>query len=155
MGFLSKIRGILVLVALLVGGPAMLAAGWKESKDSKALADHGVVTDALVTEVTWSTKRGRDRNFHAKITFVTPDNRTINEDVSVSNELGAQLRDAPEDKPATVSVRYLPEDTSTVALADHKDESGFLYGAGAIMLLIGISVLIYRLRKPAEEPAMA
>jgi hypothetical protein len=155
MGFLSKIRGILILVALLVGGPVMLGAGWKESRDSKALADHGVVTDALVTEVTWSTKRGRDRNFHAKITFVTPDNRTINEDVSLSNELGKQLRDAPEDKPSTVSVRYLPEDTSTVALADHKDESGFLYGVGAILLLIGVGMLIYRLRKPAEEPVTA
>ncbi|GMV28042.1 MAG: hypothetical protein AMXMBFR59_01670 [Rhodanobacteraceae bacterium] len=155
MGFLSKVRGILFLVVLLVGGPVMLAAGWKESKDSKALADHGVVTDALVTEVTWSTKRGRDRNFHAKITFVTPDKRTINEDVSVPDALGKQLRDAPEDKPTTVSVRYLPEDTTTVALADHKDESGFLYGVGAIMLLIGIGMLVYRLRKPADEPAAA
>ena len=100
-------------------------------------------------------KRGRDRNFHAKITFVTADNRTINEDVSLPTDLGQQLRDAPDDKPAMVSVRYLPEDTTTVALADHKDESGFLYGVGAIMLLIGIGVLVYRLRKPAEEPVAA
>ncbi len=156
MGFLSKLRGIPVADrAVLVGGPVMLVAGWKESKDSKALSDHGVVTDAVVTEVTWSTKRSRERNFHAKITFITPDNRTINEDVSVSNDLGQQLRDAPEDKASTLSVRYLPEDPSTVALADHKDESAFLYGVGAILLLIGIGILVYRLRKPSGEPATA
>ncbi|MBL8300416.1 MAG: hypothetical protein JNN30_18930 [Rhodanobacteraceae bacterium] len=155
MGFLSKLRGILILIALLIGGPTMLVAGWNESKNSKALADHGVVTDALVTEVTWSTKRGRDRNFHAKVTFVTPDKRTVNDDVSVPDELGKQLRDAPDDKPTTVSVRYLPEDPSTVALADHKDESTFLYGIGAVMLLAGIGMLVYRLRKPAQEAAAA
>ncbi|HSX62219.1 MAG TPA: DUF3592 domain-containing protein [Tahibacter sp.] len=155
MGFLSKLRGILLLVALLVGGPVMLFAGWKESKDSQALADHGVVTDALVTEVTWSTKRGRERNFHAKVTFVTADNREVHDDVSVSDVLGKQLRDAPDDKPTTISVRYLPEDTTTVALADHRDESAFFYGVGAILLLIGIGILVYRLRRPAAEPVAA
>lgn len=155
MGFLSKLRGIVFLIVLLVGGPVVLAMGYKESADSRALADHGVVTDALVSDVTWSTKRGRERNFHAKITFATADSRTIHEDVSVSNELGKQLRDATGDKPAMLSVRYLPEDTSTVALADHKDESGFLYAVGGLMLLAGIGMLVWRLRKPVAQPATA
>lgn len=149
MGFVNKLRGIVFLIVLLVGGPIVLAMGYKESKDSAALADHGVVTDAQVSEVTWSTKRGRDRNFHAKVTFTTADNRTIHEDVSISNDLGKQLRDAPEDKPALLSVRYLPEDTSTVALADHQDESGILYTVGGLMLLAGIGMLVWRLRKTA------
>lgn len=149
MELLNKLRGILFLIVLLVGGPVVLAMAYKEGKDSKALADHGVVTDALVSEVTWSTKRGRDRNFHAKVTFTTADNRTIHEDVSVPSDLGAQLRDAPDDKPAMLSVRYLPEDTSTVALADHKDESGVLYTVGGLMLLAGVGMLVYRLRKRA------
>ncbi|WP_313914772.1 DUF3592 domain-containing protein [Tahibacter sp.] len=151
MGFLGKLRGILILLVLLVGGPVMIGAGYNEARDSKALADHGVVTDAVVTEVTWSKKRGSERNFHAKVSFVTPDNRTVDANLSVPTTLGKELRDAPEDKPTTVSVRYLPEDTSTVALADHKDESGFQYGVGALMLLAGIGLLVWRLRKKPEE----
>lgn len=144
---LGQLRTIIIMLVLIIGGPVMLFAGFKEAKDSKALADHGVATEAAVTEVTWKTKRGSERNFHAKITFVTADNRTINEDVSLPTDLGKQLRDAPEDKPVTLPVRYLPEDPSTVTLADHKDESGFMYGVGALMLLAGIGMLVWRLRK--------
>lgn len=144
---LGKLRGFIILLVLIIGGPLMLFAGFKEAKESKALADHGVITEAAVTEVTWKTKRGSERNFHAKITFVTTDNRTINEDVSLPTDLGKQVRDAPEDKPVTLSVKYLPEDPSTVTLADHKDESGFLYGVGALMLLGGIGMLVWMVRK--------
>ncbi len=155
MGFLGKLRGILILVVLLIGGPVMIGVGYKEAKDSKALADHGVVAEASVNEVTWSKKRGSERNFHAKVEFVTADSRTVNADLSLPTALGKQLRDAPDDKPVTVSVRYLPEDTSTVALADHKDESGFQYGIGALMLLAGIGMLVWRLRKPSVEATTA
>ncbi len=155
MGFLGKLRGILILLVLLIGGPVMIGVGYKEARDSKALADHGVVADAVVSEVTWSKKRGSERNFHAKVSFVTPDNRTVDANLSVPTALGKELRDAPEDKPTTVSVRYLPEDTSTVALADHKDESGFQYGVGALMLLAGIGLLAWRLRKKPEEAVHA
>lgn len=146
----GKLRGILIMLVLIIGGPVMLFAGFKEAQDSKALADHGVATEAAVTEVTWKTKRGSERNFHAKITFVTADNRTINEDVSLPTDLGKQLRDAPEDKPVTLPVKYLPEDPSTVTLADHKDGSGFMYGVGALMLLAGIGMLVWRLRAKSE-----
>lgn len=151
MGFLGKLRGVLILLALLIGGPVMIGAGYKEARDSKALADHGAVADAMVSEVTWSKKRGSERNFHAKVNFVTPDNRPVTANLSVPAALGKELRDAPEDKPATLSVRYLPEDTSTVALADHKDESGFQYGVGALMLLAGIGLLAWRLRKKPQQ----
>ena len=144
---LGKLRSFVILLVLILGGPVMLFAGFKEAKDSKALADHGVTAEAAVTEVTWKTKRGSERNFHAKITFVTSDNRTINEDVSLPTDLGKQVRDAPEDKPVTLSVKYLPEDPSTVTLADHKDESGFMYGVGALMLLAGIGMLVWMVRK--------
>lgn len=143
----SKLRSILILLVLLIGGPVMLYAGFKEAKDSKALADHGVTVEAQVSEVTWSTKRGRERNFHAKITFATPDGQSVSDSVSLSNDQGKALRDQPDDKPAVLSVKYLPEDPHTVTLADHKDESGLFYGIGAVMLLIGLGMLVYRLRK--------
>ena len=156
MGFLSTIRAILLMAVLIIGGPVMMFAGFKEARDSKALADHGVVTNAAVTQVTWSTKRGNDRNFKAAITFVTADGKEASGTVSLSNTQGKELRDQPEDKLSTLSVRYLPEDPSTVALADHKDESTFFYGVGAIMLLVGIGILVYRLRKkPQAEVATA
>lgn len=155
MGFLGKLRGILILLALLVGGPVMIGAGYKEARDSKALVDHGVVTNAVVSEVTWSSKRGSDRNFRAKVSFATPDNRTVDASLSLPTTLGKELRDAPSDKPSIVSVRYLPEDTATVALADHKDESTFHYGIGTVMLLAGIGMLVWRLRKKPDEAAGA
>ncbi len=142
----SKLRSILLLVVLLLGGPVALYLGFKEAKDSKALTDHGVVAEAQVTEVTWSTKRGRERNFHAKITFATPDGKSVSDSVSVSNDQGKALRDQPDDKPAVLSVKYLPEDPHTVTLADHKDESGLFYGIGGVMLLVGLGMLVFRLR---------
>lgn len=156
MGFLSTIRAILLMAVLIIGGPVVIGMGYKEAKDSKALADHGVVTNAAVTQVTWSTKRGNDRNFKAAIAFTTADGKDATGTVSLSNDQGKALRDQPEDKPSTLSVRYLPEDPSTVALADHKDESTFYYGAGVLMFLVGIGILVYRLRKkPQAELATA
>lgn len=143
----SKLRSILILLVLLIGGPVMLYAGFKEAKDSKALADHGVAVEAKVTEVTWSTKRGRERNFRASISFATPDGQTVTDSVSLGNDQGKALRDQPDDQPAVLSVKYLPEDPHTVTLANHKDESGLFYGIGAVMLLIGLGMLVYRLRK--------
>lgn len=156
MGFLSTIRAILLMAVLIIGGPAVIGMGYKEARDSKALADHGVVTEAAVTQVTWSTKRGNDRNFKAEIAFTTPDGKQATGIVSLPSAQGKALRDQPEDKPAMLSVRYLPEDPSTVALSDHKDESTFYYGAGVLMFLVGVGILVYRLRKkPEAEPAAA
>ncbi|TDR41266.1 uncharacterized protein DUF3592 [Tahibacter aquaticus] len=149
MAFLSKLRVIIFLIVLLVGGPVMLVVGYKEAKDSRALADHGVTVEATVIDVTNSTKRGRERNFHAKISYTTADGSIVRDDVSVGTEQGKALRDALASEPK-LSVRYLPEDPTTVALADHKDESNFFYGIGALMLLVGIGMLVYRLRKKPD-----
>lgn len=152
MAFLSKLRVVIFLIVLLVGGPVMLFAGYKEAKDSRALADHGVTVEATVIDVTNSTKRGRERNFHARISYAMADGSIVRDDVSVGNEQGKALRDALASEPK-LSVRYLPEDPTTVELADHKDESGFFYGVGALMLLVGIGMLVYRLRKKPTADA--
>jgi hypothetical protein len=152
---LGKLKGILLLLVLLIGGPVMIAAGFKEARDSKALADHGVPVDAQVEEVTWQKKRGSERNFKAKVSFSTADGRAVHEQVSVPTSLGQQLRDAPDDKPITLAVKYLPEDPTTVELADHKDESGFMYGVGGVMLAAGAGLLFWRLRKKPEQDGEA
>ncbi|UXI68048.1 DUF3592 domain-containing protein [Tahibacter amnicola] len=149
---LGKLKMFLIIAALIIGGPLFIVAGFNESKKMKAMDDHGKTAEAVVESVEWKRKRGSDRSFTVNVQFETEDKQRITKNnLSVSTELGKQLRDGGDN--ATVQVKYLPEDPHTVIMADHKDNSGFMYGAGAVAFLVGVGILVYRLRKRGEPEA--
>ncbi|MEO8671772.1 MAG: DUF3592 domain-containing protein [Tahibacter sp.] len=156
---MSGFRWILLLLVLIVGGPFVLWMGYDESSTMRALADHGKSVDASVEEITWNKKRGSESGFKAKVNFTTEDQQAVTDKVDLPSDLGKQLRDAPESEAATLKVRYLPEDPHRLRLATHTDTSTGMFAGGAAMLVIGLGLLAYRVRrKPvavavAEQPA--
>lgn len=147
----------LLLFALFASGLLMLHAGYDEGRASRALADRGVETTATVTKIAWIArgrnpkKYGDENHFRASIAFATADNVLVHADLNLPEHRGPRLRDQLDtQQAATLQIKYLPDDTSVVALPDHEDGSRGLYIAGVVLLLAGAVVWLRRRRKSVD-----
>ena len=149
-GFIDRLKSAMLPPLLVVGGAVVIYLGVQEAKTSAAIADHGKQVTAQVVAVHWQEKgvSKREKGFQAEIEFQTEDKREIKTRVSVSKDLGQQMRDSKEQP--VLEVKYLPETPETVVLADHKDGSTFMYGAGALLIVVGAGIFVYRRRKAAQ-----
>ncbi len=113
------------------------------------MADHGVAADAQVDEVRWKEKRvsGRKSGFTAAVHFEDAQHQRVDASLSISKDVADSLRN---DQAPMLKVKYLPEDPKQVVLADHKDGSGFMYGAGTVAILIGVGIFLWRRRSAAQ-----
>lgn len=153
--FFSNLKSALLPPALVVIGGVMIYGGVNEKQTAAALADHGKNAKADVVEVEWKEKgvTKREKNFHAKVHFLTEDKQDINATISISKELGQQLRDG-QAQPA-LDIRYLPEDPTHARLASETDGSGFLFGLGGVLAAAGVGIFFWRRRKAAQPEAQA
>ncbi|GLR12440.1 hypothetical protein GCM10007907_12300 [Chitinimonas prasina] len=149
---IDKIKSFLLVPVLILVGIGLLYSGVQEYRHSKALNDHGKLAEAVIEQVNWSTKRGRDRNFKADIRFTTEAGQEIAGSVELPDTQGKQLRDS--DAPGTLKVKYLPEDTTVIELADHQDNSAGMFGGGAVALLAAVGVVLYRRYKKKSAGEM-
>lgn len=155
MSFIDKIRHALTVPALVLIGIIVIVAGYSERQTSKAIADHGKAVSAQIESIEWKEKglSKKESGFKATIVFETEDKQQISTTVTVSKDMGKQIRD--NDDVTELPIKYLPEDPHTVVLADHEDGSGFMLVAGAALILLGVGIFIYRRKKPqiAQNPA--
>lgn len=150
-GVIDRIKRAMLPPILVIGGAFVIYLGVGEAETAKAMADHGKSAKAEVLAVHWKEKgvSKREKGFQAEIRYQTEDKREITTLLSVSSELGQQLRD-DKGQPA-LAVKYLPENPEKVVLADSTDGSGFMYGAGALMVAIGAGIFFYRRRQGKAE----
>ena len=153
-GFIDRLKSAMLPPLLVIGGAVVIYLGVDEAKTSAAIADHGKQVTAQVVAVHWKEKgiSKREKGFQAEIEFQTEDKKEVKTRISVSKELGQQMRDDKEQP--VLEIKYLPEDPSKVVLADHKDGSTFMYGAGALLMLVGGGIFVYRRRKAAQPEAV-
>jgi len=153
-GFVDRIKRAMLPPLLVIGGAAVIYIGVGEAETAKAMADHGKLAKAEVLSVHWKEKgvSKREKGFQAEIHYQTEDRREITTMLSVSTELGQQLRD--DKGQPQLDVKYLPENPEKVVLAGSTDGSGFMYGAGALMMVIGAGIFAYRRRQGKAEVAV-
>jgi hypothetical protein len=154
---LNTLRNALIGPALIVGGLFMFYSAYDEAKTTAAMQDHGKTAQAAVTQVEWKEKRGNDRSYSASITFLTEDGQEINTKTSISTAFGKQLREESVDP--VMTIRYLPASPTTVQEDGHADASGSLYGIAALIFLIGVGIVAFRVwrarKAKAEAPTAA
>lgn len=146
-GFIDRLKRAMLPPILLIGGVVVIYFGVDEMRTSQAIADHGKTAVADVVSVEWKEKgvSKREKGFHANIHYQTEDQHDVTTKISVSNELGKQLRD--DQGQPQLPIKYLPENPDKVVLADHRDNSSFMFGAGAVMIVVGAGIFIYRRRQ--------
>lgn len=153
MSFIDKIRNALIVPILVAGGALVIYGGVDEAATSKAIAEHGKTATAQIEDIEWKEKglSKREKNFKATISFETENKTQVTTKISLDKELGQAIRD--EKVEPTIQIKYLPENPQKVVTANHKDNSRIMYIAGALMILVGIGIFIYRRRKsaPAED----
>lgn len=153
MGFISKLRSALLPPMLILVGIGLGFGAFDEMNTSKALADHGVSTKALVEEVTWKKKSGIEKNFKAKVVFELEDGTVQRDTISVGSELGKRLRD--DDSMTHIDIKYLPENPSKAELAEHTDQSTWMFAASVALTIAGVGILVFRRRKKQASLAAA
>ncbi|WP_018607899.1 DUF3592 domain-containing protein [Uliginosibacterium gangwonense] len=155
MSFIDKIRHALTVPAFILIGIVVIIAGYSERQTSQAIADHGKAVSAQIESIEWKEKglSKKESGFKATIQFETEDKQQISTTVTVSKDVGQKIRD--NDELTELPIKYLPEDPNKVVLADHEDDSGFMFAAGAVLILIGVGIFIYRRKKVqlAQNPA--
>jgi len=155
VSFIDKIRHALTVPALILIGVIAIIAGYSEHQTSQAIADHGKAVSAKIESIEWKEKglSKKESGFKASIVFETEDKQQISTTVTVSKDMGKQIRD--NDEVTELPIKYLPENPHTVVLADDEDGSGFMFVVGAALILLGVGMFIYRRKKAqiAQNPA--
>ncbi|WP_227818138.1 LPXTG cell wall anchor domain-containing protein [Nitrogeniibacter aestuarii] len=153
MGFISKLRSALLPPILILFGIGLGVGAVDEMNTSKALADHGVATKALVEEITWKKKTGVEKSFKAKVVFQLEDGTVQRDTINVGTDLGKRLRD--DESITHIDIKYLPENPAKAELANHTDQSTWMFGASAALTLVGVGILVFRRRKKQAALAAA
>ena len=142
----DSIKSALLPPGLALLGAFFIYSGFVEGQNAKALADHGKTAHAIVDQVQWKEKRlsGSEKNFKLDVHFETEDKQTIATKLSVPKDMGQRFRDSADN---TIDVKYLPEHPSTVVLANASDDSMVMLGGGALAILAGVGLFLYRRKK--------
>ena len=148
---LNGLKSWVLVLALLVGGPYVLYGAVKESSDVKRLQANGRETLADVESVEWRKKHGSESGFRGHIAFKLQDGTMSHAEVSLPRALGQALKD--EKVPPVVKVLYLPNQPSTVRVADMPDNSSEMRWVGGLMFAAGVGLLLWRMRGRASGPA--
>lgn len=148
----AKLKSALLPPALVVIGVGLAIGGFTDGRNFKAISDHGKTVEATVDKVTWKEKAvsGREKGFKIEVHFETESKQAVQATLSVSKAEGQRFRDTDA---SSVKIKYLPEAPSTVILADAKDDSSFMMGAGVVLALVGVGIFVYRRKKKAAEGA--
>lgn len=134
----------LFATCLVAIGIFLLYAGHKNAIKFEALRDHGKTTKAEITNLEWKEKKTThsDSQYTAHVLFNTEDGREVRTEVGVPAALGRALRD--NSTPASMTVRYLPEEPSTLEDINTDDPSDAQKGVGRYMVVVGLAMLAIR-----------
>lgn len=140
----SIFRSVLFPWILIAFAAVFMFTGRKHGEDFAALRDHGVTTQAEITELEWRKRKNTnsESGHVAHIQFTMENGSQTRETVSISESLARQLR--AKEIPWSMDIIYLPEAPSTVIKADHTDNSDGEKGVARFMLMAGIAVLVLR-----------
>lgn len=110
--------------------------GLKSDKVAATLKDHAKEAVATVEKVQWKEKAltGSEKKFTIDISFQTENKEKVLVNLSVSSELGKNIRDTNQ---KTVNIVYLPESPETARLAEDKEDDGssmYWFALGFIVL---------------------
>lgn len=97
--------------------------GLKSNQVATALKDHAKEAVATVEKVQWKEKAltGSEKKFSIDVSFQPENKQKILVTLSVSSELGKNIRDTNQ---KWVNIVYLPESPETARLADDKEDDG-------------------------------
>lgn len=149
----SGFKSWLIIVVLVIAGPVVFVGGLSSGRDFKALQAEGMEATALIQSIQWKEKRGSSRSFKADVEFKTQEGKDVSAKLSIPSDMGQKLKS--DGGSPMVKLRYLPSNPNKVQLLDAKDDSGELMGLGGGMLLLGLGLGWWRLRRRSEEPTEA
>lgn len=140
----SFIRSAFFPWVLIFFAVILMWAGHKNGVEYAALRDHGVKTMAQITELEWKAEKhgSRESGHFAHVEFTTDSGRSVQQKVSITEDLNDHLR--ARSIPWTMEVSYLPEDPSIIRDASRNDDSDAQKGVARYLLLAGIAVLVLR-----------
>lgn len=151
---MAAFRMWVIALVLLVGGPFVAYSTYVANGDIARLLNHGKQVTAEIHKVEWTTKHGMDSNYKLQISFATENGTQVENKLSVDNDVG---KDAKDDKINSIDVKYLPEDPQVVYPANVSGPSNLGYVGGVAMFLLGLGIIMFRLRKkrPVAAPVSA
>jgi hypothetical protein len=143
-------RGILLLLAGLIGGPALIVTGIGQYKDSKRLLAEAKATTAFVMKGEQTRSRKGRRNYYLTVLFKPEQGDAVTKRVSVGSDLYSQ---AVNDK--VVKVNYLPSDPGIFQLGEKVETRTSSMITGSLLLFAALGVGGYKWfsRSSKDQPA--
>ena|SRR5258706_200674 len=144
----KAMRGILLLLAGLIGGPALIITGIGEYKDSKRLLAEAKATTAFVMKGEQTRSRKGRRNYYLTVLFKPEQGDAVTKRVSVGSTFYTQ---AINDK--LVKVNYLPSDPTIFQLGEKVQTRTSSIISGSLLLFAALAISGYKwISRSKDEP---
>ena len=148
---MASVKRVLIIIALLVIGLAMLGFGVREYGRSARLDKEGVKAEGQVLD--GREKRGRrgGKSYSVDVAYGPGGARPNNEKTfSVSKEQYAQA-----ERTGVIAIEYLPADPDVARVVGRSSANWLLIAIGAIMTLVAVGMTAFALRSRSSGSATA
>ncbi len=146
-------KKIIVILALLIGGPVLMVNGIKDYNNGRKLLAQGKVTIGQVVDGWEKVSRKGRHSYSLTVAYQTEKGESLKATSSVSSEAYKQASAT-----GTAKVHYLPSEPAIVQVGEKVEADSTVPIIGACMFLGGliyVGVKFYRFRTRTEAPPIA